>query len=113
MIKRGQVYWVALDPTVGSEIQKTRPAVVVSNDIGNAHSPLITVLPITSKSDRVYPFEVEILRGQGGLKEGGKIKANQIRTIDKKRLQGRPLGRVSPATMDSINKAIKLHLAID
>lgn len=113
MIKRGQVYWVALDPTVGSEIQKTRPAVVVSNDAGNAYSPLITVLPITSKAERVFPFEVEILRGQGGLKEGGKIKANQIRTIDKKRLRGRPLGQMPPPTMRSVNEAIKIHLALE
>jgi mRNA interferase MazF len=81
--------------------------------VGNAHSPLVTVLPITSKADRIYPFEVEILRGQGGLKEGGKIKANQIRTVDKKRLQGPPLGRMPPTTMQSINDAIKIHLAID
>lgn len=113
MIKRGQVYWVALDPTVGSKIKKTRPAVVVSNDVGNAHSPLVTVLPITSKADRIFPFEVEIPRGQGGLKEGGKIKANRIRTIDKKRLQGASLGRMPPTVMQSINEAIKIHLAMD
>jgi mRNA interferase MazF len=113
VIKRGQIYWVALGPTVSAEIQKTRPALVVSNDVGNTHSPRITVLPITSKADRVYPFEVEIRNGQGGLKEGGKIKANQIRTIDKKRLQGRPLGHMPPATMQSVNQAIKIHLALE
>jgi mRNA interferase MazF len=113
VIKRGQVYWVALDPTVGSEIQKTRPAVVVSNDVGNTHSPLVTVLPITSKAERIYPFEVEILRGQGRLKEGGKIKANLIRTIDKKRLRGRPLGQMPPTVMRAVNEAIKIHLALD
>jgi mRNA interferase MazF len=112
MIKRGEVYWVALDPTVGSEIQKTRPGLVVSNDIANTHSPLITVLPITSKTDHAYPFEVPISPGQGGLKEGGRIKANQIRTIDKKRLRGRPLGRMGHEIMFSVAEAIKTHLAL-
>lgn len=112
MIKRGQIYWVALDPTLGAEIQKTRPALVVSNDIGNVHSPLVTVLPITSKADHISPFEVPLRAGQGGLKGGGKIKANEIRTIDKKRLRGKPVGHLDPGTIVVVNDAIKIHLAL-
>ena len=98
---------------MGAEIQKTRPALVVSNDVGNTHSPLVTVLPITSKAEHVFPFEVPLHGSQGGLKEGGKIKANQIRTIDKKRLRGRPVGQLDVATMRAVDDAIKIHLALN
>ncbi len=113
MIRRGQVFWVALDPTLGSEIQKTRPALVVSNDINNKHSPIVTILPITSKTgDRIYPFEVPLAGGVAGLKEGGKIKANQIRTVDKQRLKGRALGTLDRNLMNAVNEAIKIHLGL-
>ena len=59
-IKRGDVFLVNFDPTVGAEARKTRPAVVVSNDINNAHSPIVSISPITSNVTRVYTFEVEI-----------------------------------------------------
>ena len=59
-IKRGEVYWVNLDPTIGSEIQKTRPAVIVSNNIQNKVSSRVVVIPITSKADKLFPFEAKI-----------------------------------------------------
>ncbi len=111
MIRRGEIYWINLDPTVGSEIKKTRPGLVVSNDEGNLHSDLITVLPITSQTDKVYPFEVFIKAGEGGLKESGKIKANQIRTIDKRRIAGGPLGpHVNDDVLLKVEDALKIHL---
>lgn len=113
MIRRGEIYWVQLDPTVGAEIKKTRPALIVSNDQSNQFSDLISVLPITSKVKTIRPFEVLLYTGEGGLKESGKIKVNQIRTVDKTRIAGKPLGqKLEQATMDQVAEALKIHLAI-
>ena len=113
MIRRGEVYWAQLDPTIGAEIKKTRPILIVSNDQNNQFSELITVLPITSKVKVVRPFEVQLTEGQGGLKEAGKVKVNQIRTVDKRRLLGTPLGpRLNGKVMDQVAQALKIHLAI-
>ncbi|HVA11144.1 MAG TPA: type II toxin-antitoxin system PemK/MazF family toxin [Candidatus Dormibacteraeota bacterium] len=112
-VQRGQVYWVNMDPTVGAEIKKLRPALVVSNNINNKYSPLITILPITSNTQKPYPFEVVISQGAGGLKQASLIKANQIRTIDKKRIHGAPLGVVMNSdTMNQVDQAIKVHLSL-
>lgn len=109
MIKRGEVYWVNLDPAVGSEIKKTRPAMVVSNDINNVHARTVTVLPITSNVTRIYPFEVLLESAVCGNKDACKIKADQIRTVDKKRL-GRLMGMVSSEKLAAAEAAVRLHL---
>ncbi len=112
-IHRGEIYWVDFDPTRGSEIKKTRPALVVSNDANNQASDLVSVLPLTSRVKTVWPFEVLIPAGEGGLKTASKAKANQIRTVDKKRLGDAPLGSsISPALMSKVEQAIKIHLDI-
>lgn len=114
MIRRGEIYWFRLDPAMGAEIKKTRPAVVISNNLSNQHSPLITILPITSQADRVFPFEVFIPAGEGGLDKKGKIKANQIRTVDKSRIDGGPLGSpLSEATLFQAEEALKIHLGME
>jgi mRNA interferase MazF len=113
VIRRGEIYWVELDPSVGSETKKTRPSIIISNDQGNQFSSLVTILPITSQVAKVYPFEVFLSRGEGGIKEDSKVMINQIRTADKQRLKGGPLGfPLNPKTMDRIEQAIKLHLDI-
>lgn len=113
MILRGQIYWVQLDPAIGSEIKKTRPALVVSNDANNQFSDTVTVLPLTSQTKVIHPFEVLLPAGAGGLKVPSKAKANQIRTVDKKRLSTSPLGAVvDTAILHRINKAIEIHLDI-
>lgn len=113
-IKRGYIYWVQLDPTIGSEIKKTRPALVVSNDQNNKFSELISVLPITSNTKNIYPFEVKLSVGEGGVKQTCKIKANQIRTVDRRRLSKSPLGpMVSHDLMERVNKALAIHLSMD
>ena len=114
MIRRGTIYWVQLDPTIGSEIKKTRPALIVSNDQNNQASSLVTVVPITSNAKLFGPFEVNLKNGSGGLKKPGKLKANQVRTIDKKRLVGGPLGpTLNDGLMEQVNQALKIHLAIE
>ena len=68
-IRKGGIYLVNFDPTVGAEVKKIRPAVVVSNDINNAHSPIISIAPISSRVARIFSFEVEISADVGGLTE--------------------------------------------
>lgn len=110
--RRGEVYRVELDPVVGTEIAKTRPAVVISNDLGNQYSPRVIVAPTTSRRpDRVYPFEILVPGGEGGLSQASKVLLNQIRTVDKTRLQGR-LGLLPQHRMLEVDRAIRLSLAV-
>ncbi|MGD9344698.1 MAG: type II toxin-antitoxin system PemK/MazF family toxin [Candidatus Aminicenantes bacterium] len=109
--KRGDVFLVCLDPTVGSEINKTRPALVISNDINNQFAETVTVLPMTSSIGKIYPFEAILPPGESGLTKKSKVKCNQIRTIDKKRLV-RPLGKVSLEMIREIEDALRIHLDI-
>lgn len=111
LIKRGDVYWVKLDPIEGSEIGKTRPAVVISNDINNEFADTVTVLPVTSSVGKVYPFEVFIKKGIANMSSDSKVKANQIRTVDKKRLKER-IGTIPEEILGDIEKAVKIHLEI-
>ncbi len=110
--KRGEVYIVTLDPTRGAEIRKTRPAVVIQNDVDNRYSPITIVVPITSKFDeKIYPTEVLVPAPEGGLKVDSIISVNQLRAVDKERL-GRRLGALKPATMTLVNEAIAISLAL-
>jgi mRNA interferase MazF len=111
-IKRGEVFLVNFDPTLRAEAKKTRPAVVVSNDINNTHSPIVSISPITSNVTKVYSFEVEIPSGVGGLKSRSKIMVNQTRAVDKIRLIKR-LGPLSEKIMLDINQALKLNYDLE
>jgi len=112
-IKRGFVYLVDLNPTIGAEINKVRPAVVVSNNINNQYAETVTVVPITSsKLDKVYPFEVFIPKGTASLDKDCKAKANQIRTIDKKRIVSE-IGELPKDLMKKLDTAIKIHLELE
>jgi mRNA interferase MazF len=85
----GDIYEVNLDPVIGSETGKRRPALVVSNDVNNEFSQIVTVLPITSQpAKKQYPFEVLVLKDVAKLTADSRIKANQVRTVDKRRLTG-------------------------
>ena len=106
----GAIFDVNLDPIVGSEIGKRRPAVVVSNDVNNQYADTVTVLPITSQqARRHYPFEVLAPRGVAGLTANSRVKANQIRTIDKARL-ARLRGQLPPEYVAQVKDAIRIHL---
>ena len=111
-IKRGGIYLAALDLVVGREIAKTRPVVIVSNDKNNEFSGTITILPITSKTlKKVYPFEVFLPKGTGNLPKNSKIKADQIRTLDKSRII-KFIGALEKNEVDQIDTAIKIHLGL-
>jgi mRNA interferase MazF len=111
-IKRGEIHLAALDPLVGKEISKTRPVVIVSNDKNNEFSGTVTILPMTSKNlKRIYPFEVFLSKGSGNLPKDSKVKAHQIRTLDKTRII-RLIGKLTKDEIDEIEKALKIHLAL-
>jgi mRNA interferase MazF len=113
VIRRGEIYNVHFGPMTGSEVAKTRPALVISNDANNEFANTVTVLPISSKVHRVYPFEVEISKGQGGIPENSKIMTHHIRTIDKRRFRALPLGpTLDRSLMKRIEDALKEHLAL-
>lgn len=105
--KRGEIYWVKLDPSIGSETNKTRPALIISNNIGNEVADRVIVAPITSSIEKIYPFEVKIILE----KNSGKIMIDQIRVIDKIRL-GKLIVKVSETELKHIDKALKLVLDI-
>jgi mRNA interferase MazF len=111
-INRGDIFLVNFDPTVGTEAKKIRPAVVVSNDINNAHSPIVSISPMTSNVTRVYSFEVEIPPGTGGLRTRAKVMINQTRAVDKIRLT-KKLGHLPEQIMMDVNRALKLHYDLE
>ncbi len=110
--KRSDIYLVNFDPTVGAEIQKTRPALVIQNDIGNEYSPITIVAAITSRFDEPpYPTEVIMEPEESGLPVRSAVVLNQIRSIDRQRLVKR-LGRASARTMDRVDQAIQISLGL-
>jgi len=106
-VNRGEVWWVSFDPSIGGEIQKTRPAVIVSNDSANAVLNRVVVVPITSKVAKLYPGEAFIILNG----EKRKAMADQIMTASKRRLRGL-LGSLLPEDMAAVENAVLLHLAI-
>ena len=111
-IKRGEVYLACLDPVIGKEIAKTRPVVVISNNKNNEFSGTVSILPLTSKHlEQTFPFEVFLSKGMANLPKDSKIKADQIRSIDKGRLF-HLIGKVNNDAMASIEKAVKIHLQL-
>jgi mRNA interferase MazF len=112
-IKRGEIHLASLDPTVGHELSKTRPVVIISNDINNRFSGTITVLPITSLNlGKIYPFEVKLPKGAGNLPKESKVKADQIRTLDKRRII-KTIGMLDDESMIRIESALKIHLDLE
>jgi mRNA interferase MazF len=111
--RRGEIWLVEFDPARGHEIQKTRPAVIVQNDIGNRYSPVTIVAAVTSKlSPTPYPVEVAVAPGKGnGLALPSAINLGQIRSVDRERLVKR-LGALDPATMHKVDEALMISLGL-
>jgi mRNA interferase MazF len=107
-LKRGDVVRVRLDPIVGSEQADERPALVISPDVINDHSPVVLIASITShKTERVHPFEALIEPPEGGLMSRSKVLLIHLRAVDKQRLTGR-CGRVSDETMRRTEEALEV-----
>ena len=111
---RGDVYEVNLDPTVGREIGKRRPAVIIQNDIGNANSGTTIVAPISSMKPgvRVFPIMVVLPKGAGGLSNDSFVHCGQIRTLDKSSRLANKLGHLSDQQMADIDEALRISLAL-
>jgi len=115
-MRRGDIHSVNLDPARGSEANKRRPAVIVSNDAANASATrlgrgVITVVPVTSNIERIYPFHVLLTAIETGLDRDSKALAEQIRSVAVERVGAR-LGVVPNAILLEIDEALRLHLGL-
>jgi mRNA interferase MazF len=115
-MRRGDIYLVDLDPSLGAEADKRRPAIVVSNDTANASATrlgrgVITVVPVTSNVERVHPFQVLLPATETGLDRDSKAQAEQIRSVAVERILTR-VGVVPYSTMLDLDEALRLHLGL-
>lgn len=113
---RGELWQVDLDPVRGSDANKQRPAVIVSNDRANSTATrlgrgVVTVVPVTGNNDKVYPFQVLLAAATSGLAVDSKAQAEQVRSVATQRLLHR-IGQVSPAELADLDDALRLHLAL-
>jgi mRNA interferase MazF len=105
--RRGEIYWVALDPALGTEIRKTRPAVIVSNDSCNRYGSRVVVIPVTSNVDSLYPGEARIqIRGSAA-----RVLGDQLRSIDKSRLRTR-VGALNREELLDVEEAMRITLGL-
>ena len=115
-MRRGEIVTVSLDPARGSEAGKTRPGVVVSNDAANSTATrlgrgVITVVPVTSNTARVYPFQVLLPAGQAGLRQDSKAQAEQVRSVTVERV-GKSVGQLPAELITKLDQALRLHLGL-
>ncbi|HJX58247.1 MAG TPA: type II toxin-antitoxin system PemK/MazF family toxin [Thiobacillus sp.] len=111
-MKRGDIYFAELSPTRGSEIAKRRPVIIVSNDANNRVATTVTVVPVTSNVNKVYPFEVFLPAGDSGLPKDSKAQAQQVRTLARERLTGAPAGKLVKPKLEMLEQALRLHLGL-
>ena len=112
MINRGDLYSACLDPVVGSEQGGIRPVLVIQNDVGNRHSPTVIVLAITGQINKArLPTHVPVPAEGNGLMKDSVILAEQIRTLDKRRLRER-IGAIAPEVMEKVSEALKISLGV-
>jgi mRNA interferase MazF len=116
LMRRGEIRLVDLNPAVGAESDKIRPAVIVSNDGANnavdrAGYGVVTVVPVTSNTARVHPFQVLLPAGSCGLRQGSKAQAEQVRSVETERV-GRRIGRLTEDQLAQLGRALRLHLAL-
>jgi len=106
--KRGDVFWVNFDPTVGTEIKKIRPAIILSNNLFNRYLPRLLVVPLTSNVERIFDFDA-IVQVQG---KKGKAMLDQVRAIDKTRL-GKKIGSITAEELRDVERALKEVFALN
>ena len=112
-IKRGDIFWADLNPTVGSEQAGKRPVLIIQNNIGNQFGDVTIVAAITSRTfSKAYSTNVSLPKATGNLKAESTVMLNQIRTIDKSRLE-KKIGHVSDNYLDKVNEAIKFSLGLN
>jgi mRNA interferase MazF len=106
-MKRGDVWWVEFDPSIGSEIRKTRPAVIISNDAANRNLARVVVIPLSTSTARIYPGEA-LVKVAG---KQSKAMTDQIMAADKARLKSQ-FGVLSRDDMRDVEEAVKVHFAL-
>ena len=111
-MKRGEIYYANLDPSLGFETAKPRPVLIVSNNINNQVGATVPILPITSNVTKVYLFEILLQPLESRLAKPSKIQAQQIRTIAKQRINSSMVGSLKESLMQLVDTAIKLHLSL-
>ncbi len=111
MIRRGEVYWVDFRGAIGVEIRKVRPAVVVSDDGHNEHMATITVAPLSSSTARIKPHEAAVPEGLIGDGRLARVKAHQLRAMDKSRFGGK-LGVLPAGVMAAVDASLRIHLGL-
>jgi len=116
IVRRGEIRMVDLEPTIGQEANKRRPAVVVSNDGANMAATrlgrgVITVVPITTNTEQVHPFQVLLLASDTGLPRSSKAQCEQVRSVSIHRI-GESVGIVPPRAMTELNRALVTHLGL-
>jgi mRNA interferase MazF len=111
-MNRGDIYYAALDPAQGCEINNTRPVVIVSSDSNNKYSDIVTVVPVTSNIKKIFSFDVYLAKSNTQLKNDSKATCNQVRSISIKRIVSDRIGKVIAEDMKSIDNALRLHLSI-
>jgi mRNA interferase MazF len=112
MVRRGEIYYADLSPVVGSEQGGLRPVLIIQNDIGNRYSPTVIVAAITSKIDKArLPTHIEIQAEEYGLTKDSVVLAEQVRTIDKRRLRER-VGVLSSEAMNSVDEALQISMGV-
>ncbi|MBQ3223583.1 MAG: type II toxin-antitoxin system PemK/MazF family toxin [Clostridia bacterium] len=113
MIRRGEIYIAGLDPVVGSEQGGTRPVLVIQNDMGNRYSPTVIVLALTSALGKpMLPTHVHVRAGETGLSRDSIVLAEQMRTLDKRRLRDK-IGLLPPEMMCKVDRAICSSLQLE
>lgn len=109
-LRRGEIFLISLDPVIGSETGKTRPAIIVQNNLANKSSPTVTVIPLTSNIGRCYPFQVFLPASETGLSKDSKALCEQIRTVARERIVGERLGEVPGHLLLLVRSALERHL---
>lgn len=111
-IKRGDIFYADLSPAIGSEQGGIRPVLIVQNNVGNYHSPTVIVAVLTSKNKKKLPTHISILAGEGNVTMDSTVLLEQLRTIDKFRLQ-KFVGSVSDDTMEQVDRAMLISLGLN
>ena len=115
-MRRGDIHWVDLDPTRGSECNKIRPAVIVSSDAANRAAErlgrgVVTIVPITSNTERVRPFQTLLIAADCGLAVDSKAQAEQVRAVTAERIHAR-IGALPSVTLRQLDSALRTHLVL-
>lgn len=112
LISRGDIYFIDLSPSVGSEQGGKRPCVVVSNNMANRYSPCITVIPLTTSTTKAnIPTHCDLSSETDGVRHSSTALCEQIRTVDKSRIVNK-VGALSAEAMTKLESAIKIHLGV-